>query len=203
MRYISSVEELGNIYGQPSAPSLVKEIDYIADVYAQFIELSPFVSLATVAQEGIDCSPRGDEPGFVRIADRRTLIMPDRRGNNRCDSLRNIVRDPRTSFMFLIPGSSTVLRANGSARVCIEPDLLASFEMEGKRPRSAIVLQVEKVYFQCARAIMRAGLWQADAQIDPGSVPSPGKMLSELTNGEVGGKTYDDEWPQRASKSMW
>lgn len=203
MKYISSVEELASIYGQPGAPSLVKEIDYIADVYAQFIKLSPFVGLATVSQEGIDCSPRGDKPGFVHIVDQSTLIMPDRRGNNRIDSLRNIVRDPRTSFMFIIPGSSTVLRANGSAKVCVDPDLLASFEMEGKLPRSAIVLKVEKVYFQCARAIMRAGLWDEAAQVDPKTVPSPGKMLAALTNGEVGGQPYDDEWPERAHNSMW
>lgn len=203
MQFISSVEELARIYGQPSAPSLVKEIDYVADIYAQFIALSPFVGLATVAQEGIDCSPRGDKPGFVRIADQTTLIMPDRRGNNRIDSLRNIVRDPRTSFMFLIPGSSTILRANGKAQISVDAQLLASFAVEEKEPRSAIVLKIDKIYFQCARAIIRSGLWDEASKIDPNIVPTAGQMLAALTNSEVGGKVYDDEWPERAQKSMW
>ncbi|MFT6658366.1 pyridoxamine 5'-phosphate oxidase family protein [Maritalea sp.] len=203
MQFISSVEELARIYGQPSAPSLVKEIDYVADVYAQFIALSPFVGLATVAQEGIDCSPRGDKPGFVRIADQKTLIMPDRRGNNRIDSLRNIVRDPRTSFMFLIPGSSTILRANGKAQISVDTQLLASFAVEEKAPRSAIVLKIDKIYFQCARAIIRSGLWDEASKTDPNIVPTAGQMLAAMTNGEVGGKVYDDEWPERAQKSMW
>lgn len=203
MQFISSVEELARIYGQPSAPSLVKEIDYVADIYAQFIALSPFVGLATVADEGIDCSPRGDKPGFVRIADQKTLIMPDRRGNNRIDSLRNIVRDPRTSFMFLIPGSSTILRANGKAQISVDTQLLASFAVEEKAPRSAIVLKIDKIYFQCARAIIRSGLWDEASKTDPNIVPTAGQMLAALTNSEVGGKVYDDEWPERAQKSMW
>jgi len=203
MKFISSVEELVAIYGQPGEASLVKEIDYIADIYAQFIKLSPFVGLATVADDGIDCSPRGDKPGFVRIADQKTLIMPDRRGNNRIDSLSNIARDPRTSFMFLIPGSNTVLRANGRAKICVDPELLHSFEMEGRTPRSAIVLTVERVYFQCARALLRSGLWDPAAQIKPDQIPTPGEMLAALSFGEVGGEKYDDEWADRAQKTMW
>ncbi len=129
--------------------------------------------------------------------------MPDRRGNNRIDSLANIVRDPRTSFMFLIPGSSTVLRVNGQAKVNIDPELLASFEVEGKVPRSAIVLTIDKVYFQCARAVMRAGLWDIETHIDPKILPTAGEMLNAVSKGTVGGKSYDDGWASRAQKTMW
>ncbi len=204
MNFISSIEQLENIYGvNPSAASLVKELDHIADIYAQFIQAAPFVGLATVADEGIDCSPRGDQPGFVRIHDRKTLIMPDRRGNNRIDSLRNIVRDPRTSFMFLIPGSNTVLRANGRARITTDDALLRSFEVDGNAPRSAIVLQVDRVYFQCARALMRSHLWDPANHVDPKGLPTAGQILSALTEGEVGGQKYDDEWMGRAKTTMW
>ncbi|MGJ8529933.1 pyridoxamine 5'-phosphate oxidase family protein [Maritalea sp.] len=204
MQFISSVEQLENIYGtSPSPASLVKEVDHIADIYAQFIQSSPFVGLATVADEGIDCSPRGDQPGFVRIHDEKTLIMPDRRGNNRIDSLRNIVRDPRTSFMFLIPGSHTVLRANGQARITTDETLLHSFEVDGKAPRSAIVLRVDRVYFQCARALMRSHMWDVAHHVDPKTLPTAGQVLAALTQGEVGGQKYDDEWLGRAKKTMW
>lgn len=203
MSFVLDVEQLAGIYGTPAQASIVKEIDYLDDVYRPFVEKAPFVALATVSEDGIDCSPRGDQPGFVRVQDQKTLIMPDRRGNNRIDSLANIVRDPRTSFMFLIPGSNTVLRVNGQARVSIDPELLASFEVEGKVPRSAIVLTIDKVYFQCARAVMRAGLWDIDTHIDPKSLPTAGEMLSNLSEGTVGGKAYDDGWGKRAKETMW
>lgn len=203
MSFVLDVEQLAGIYGTPAQASIVKEIDYLDDIYRPFVEKAPFVSLATVSEDGIDCSPRGDQPGFVRVQDQKTLIMPDRRGNNRIDSLANIVRDPRTSFMFLIPGSNTVLRVNGQARVSIAPELLASFEVEGKVPRSAIVLTIDKVYFQCARAVMRAGLWDIDTHIDPKSLPTAGEMLSKLSEGTVGGKTYDEGWAKRAKETMW
>lgn len=203
MSYISDIKQLSDIYGTPVAAAIVKEIDYLDDVYRPFVEKAPFVALATVSDDGIDCSPRGDQPGFVRVSDPKTLIMPDRRGNNRIDSLANIVRDPRTSFMFLIPGSSTVLRVNGQAKVSIDPELLASFEVEGKAPRSAIVLTIDKVYFQCARAVMRAGLWNEAKHVDPKSLPTAGEMLNALSRGTVGGKSYDDGWATRAEKTMW
>jgi len=203
MKFIEDLDELSQIYGQPGAASLEKEIDYIADVYGTYIEHAPFVGLATVSEDGIDCSPRGDKPGFVRIADKQTLIMPDRRGNNRIDSLKNIIRDPRTSFMFLIPGSGSVLRASGKAKVCVDPELLASFDVEGKLPRSVIVLKIDKIYFQCARAIIRSGLWNQASHIEKDKLPSAGQMLSALSEGKVGGKSYDDGWAARAKETMW
>ncbi len=167
------------------------------------IQASPFVALATVGPEGLDCSPRGDLPGFVRIADPRTLILPDRRGNNRIDSLRNVVRDPRVALLFLIPGSGTTFRVNGRAMLSVDPDLLDSFAVDGKPPRTAMVVTVVEAYFQCARAIVRSGLWKPESQVDPKSLPTPGAMLAAVTAGEVGGEAYDREWPGRAAKTMW
>ena len=146
------------------------------------------MSLATSGPEGLDCSPRGDLPGFVRIHDAKTLMMPDRRGNNRCDSLRNIVRDPRVGLLFLIPGSGSTLRVNGRASVSAEPELLASFKMEGKAPRTVIVMNVDEIYFQCARAIVRSDLWNPDKRVDPKALPTPGQILAEMSEHTVGGE---------------
>jgi PPOX class probable FMN-dependent enzyme len=203
MQTLTSVAALETLYGEPSAPAVRKVTPHITAHYGAFIAASPFVALATQGPEGLDCSPRGDKRGFVRIHDERTLMMPDRRGNNRVDSLRNIVTDKRVGLLFLIPGSGTTLRVNGTAVLAVEPALLDSFKMEGKPPRSVIVVTVEAVYFQCARAIMRAGLWDAAQRVDPESLPTPGTILAALTGGEVGGLPYDQAWPERALQSMW
>ncbi|MCW0235579.1 MAG: pyridoxamine 5'-phosphate oxidase family protein [Ferrovibrio sp.] len=203
MSIITTVEELQAIYGQPGETSLAKEIDYISPEYRAYIEASPFVALATAGPEGLDCSPRGDRAGFVRIHDARTLMMPDRRGNNRVDSLRNIVRDPRVGLLFVVPGSGNTLRVNGSARLDTDAALLDSFKMEGKAPRSVIVVTVDRVYFQCARAIVRADLWNPALHIDPKSLPTAGQILAALSDNRVGGETYDREWPERAQTTMW
>jgi PPOX class probable FMN-dependent enzyme len=151
----------------------------------------------------VDCSPRGDLPGFVRIHDEATLMMPDRRGNNRIDSLRNIVRDPRIALLFLIPGSGSTLRVNGRAQVSVDPDLLASFKVEGKAPRTVVVMTVDEIYFQCARAIVRSDLWNPDKRVDPRSLPTPGQILADMSDNRVGGEQYDREWPERARRTMW
>lgn len=203
MSIIRSVEQLEALYGQPAEASTVKEVDRITPHYRQLIEASPFFVLATSGPEGLDCSPRGDLPGFVRIADERTLMLPDRRGNNRVDSLRNIVRDPRAALLFLIPGSGTTLRANGRAHLDTDPALLASFAVEGQAPRSVVVFNLETIYFQCARAMIRADLWNPERRVAPGSLPSPGRILAALSAERVGGEGYDREWPERARKSMW
>jgi PPOX class probable FMN-dependent enzyme len=142
-------------------------------------------------------------PGFVRIQDPKTLMIPDRRDNNRIDSLRNIVRDPRVALLFLIPGSGGMLRVNGRAQVSADPDLLASFKVEGKAPRTVIVMTVEEIYFQCARAIVRSDLWNPDKRVDPKSLPTPGQILAEMSDDRVGGEQYDREWPERARQTMW
>ena len=160
--------------------------------------------LATCGPEGLDCSPRGDLPGFVRVsADGKTLTMPDRHGNNRADSLRNIVRDERVALLFMIPGHGNTLRVYGRAHVSIEPELLASFDVEGKRPRSAIVIDVEAAYFQCARALVRSDLWNPAKHVDARALPTPGQILASLTDNRVGGEDYDRAWPARAKQSMW
>jgi PPOX class probable FMN-dependent enzyme len=203
MSIIATVEQLEALYGEANEASLVKEVAVITAHYRAFIEASPFLALATVGPEGLDCSPRGDLPGFVRIHDERTLMLPDRRGNNRIDSLRNVVRDPRVSLMFLIPGSGTVLRVNGRAAISADPALLASFAVEAKAPRSVMIVDVDRVYFQCARAIVRSDLWNPDKRVDPRSLPTPGAILAALSHQRVGGQAYDDEWPERARRTLW
>ncbi|OYX04300.1 MAG: flavin-nucleotide-binding protein [Caulobacter vibrioides] len=204
MHEITTVEALEALYQPAPVPaSTVKVTDHITPHYAALIQASPFVALATVGPEGLDCSPRGDLPGFVRIADPRTLMLPDRRGNNRLDSLRNIVRDPRVALLFLIPGSGTTFRVNGRAVLSADPALLDSFAVDGKPPRTVTVVTIEEAYFQCARAIVRSGLWAMESQVDPQTLPTPGAMLAAVTAGEVGGEAYDQDWPQRAAKTLW
>jgi len=200
---IATIEQLEAIYGCTGEASTVKVADWITPHYRILIEKSPFAALATCGPEGLDCSPRGDLPGFVRIHDDKTLIMPDRRGNNRVDSLRNIVRDPRVALLFLIPGSGTTLRINGRAHLSIDPDLLASFKMENKAPRTVIVMTVDEIYFQCARAIVRSDLWNPDKRVDPKTLPTPGQILAGMSDDRVGGEKYDREWPERARQTMW
>ncbi len=203
MSIIATIDELEALYGKPGETSLVKELDRIIPEYAAFIEASPFVALATGGSDGLDCSPRGDLPGFVRMADEKTLLMPDRHGNNRVDSLRNIVSDGRVGLLFLVPGSGTTLRVNGRAVLSVDPDLRASFAVDGKPPRSVIVITVEAVYFQCARAIHRSDLWNPQKHVDPKSLPTPGAILAAVSANRIGGESYDREWPERANKTMW
>ncbi|MBF0679546.1 MAG: pyridoxamine 5'-phosphate oxidase family protein [Devosia sp.] len=204
MTRISSIAELEAIYLPAPAPaSMVKVSTSITPHYRTLIAASPFAALATAGPEGLDCSPRGDRPGFVRVHDEKTLMMPDRRGNNRIDSLKNIIRDPRCALLFLIPGSGTTLRANGRAHLSVDPDLLESFAVEEKAPRTVIVLEVDEIYFQCARAIIRSELWNPERHIDPATLPTPGEILAAMTANQVGGETYDKSWPERAKQTMW
>lgn len=200
---ITRIEDLEALYGPPAETSLVKEVDRVTPHYRAFIEASPFVVLATAGPEGLDCSPRGDARGFVRVHDDRTLMLPDRHGNNRIDSLRNLVRDPRAALLFVVPGSGNTLRVNGRAQVSADPDLLASFAVEGKAPRTVLVMAVEAVYFQCARAIIRSGLWDPKNHVDPAALPSVGRILAALSDDRVGGDDYDRVWPERAKASLW
>jgi uncharacterized protein len=203
MSIVSTIDQLEAIYGETGLSSTAKVADHVTPHYRVMIEKSPFVALATRGPEGLDCSPRGDLPGFVRIHDEKTLMMPDRRGNNRIDSLRNIVRDPRIGLLFLIPGSGSTLRVNGRGQISVDRDLLESFKMEGKAPRSVIVLTVDEIYFQCARAIVRSDLWNPAKRIDPRELPTPGQILAEMSANQVGGEVYDREWPERARQTMW
>ena len=200
---VRTVTELEALYGQPVAAATVKEVARITPHYRTYIEASPFVSLATSGPEGLDCSPRGDRPGFVRVHDEKTLMLPDRRGNNRIDSLRNIVRDPRVALLFLIPGVGNTLRVNGRAEISVDPVLLDSFAVGDKPPRSVTVITVDAVYFQCARALVRSELWNPARHRDPKELPSAGQILAALSDDKVGGEPYDREWPERAAKTLW
>ena len=201
---ITSLAALEALYDQsPAEASILKEKDWVVPVYRALIEASPFAALATRGPEGLDCSPRGDGPGFIRVRDDKTLLLPDRRGNNRIDSLRNIVRDPQVALLFLIPGLGETLRVNGRAAISVEPALLESFSVDGKAPKSVLVIAVESVYFQCARAIVRANLWTDEQRAAAPRVPTAGEILAALTAGEAGGEAYDREWPERAARTMW
>ena len=200
---VSTIEELEAIYGEPLPQSLVKEIDYISDHYRSFIEKSPFMVLASVAEEGLDCSPRGDPAGFVRVVDEKTVMIPDRRGNNRIDTLRNIVRDPRVSLLFLVPGVGETLRINGRAEISVDPELCASFDMNGKTPRSVIIVTADRVYFQCQKALARSRLWDPDAQVERKELPTAGNILQSLSRDEFDGEAYDRNYPERLKKTIY
>ncbi|WFU89295.1 pyridoxamine 5'-phosphate oxidase family protein [Rhizobium sp. CC1099] len=203
MKVIRTVEELGKIYaGGLTQASVAKVTRVLTPLYRQMIEASPFMALATVGPEGLDCSPRGDIGGVVRVIDEKTLHLPDWRGNNRIDSLSNIVRDPRLALMFLVPGSNTTMRINGRGVVSNDEALLESFEMDSKHPRTIVVITIDEVYFQCARALIRAQLWNPENFADPAKLPTPGLMLKAAAE-DFDHETYDREWAGRAAKTMW
>jgi uncharacterized protein len=203
MHRITTLEQLDRLYGEPVPAAIVKEIDHISEHYKAFIDRAPFVVVATVGPEGLDCSPRGDPPGFVRVHDTKTVLLPDRRGNNRIDSLRNIVRDPRISLLFMIPGIGNTLRINGRAEIRTDPDLLASFAINGKLPRTVVMVTVERVYTQCPKALVRSRLWSQDAQIARSELPSAGEMLERLSKGGIDGAEYDRVYPQRLKETIY
>jgi hypothetical protein len=200
---ITSIEQLEALYGQPSGAAVFKEIDHINAEYRTFIEAAPFFALASVGPEGVDCTPRGDAPGFVRVHDERTLMIPDRRGNNRIDSLRNIVRDPRVSLLFLIPGVGETFRVIGRAAISTDPALCESFVFAGKTPRAVLIVSVERVYFQCGKAVLRSKLWDPASLVDRNSLPSNGTILAAITQGKEGGEEYDKAYPERLRQTIY
>lgn len=203
MTEITNGTQLDALYDAPMPTSILKEVDYITDDYRKLIGASPFAILATSGSEGLDCSPRGDPCGFVRVADRKTLMIPDRRGNNRIDSLRNIVRDPRVALLFLIPGIGTTMRVNGRARLTADPELCASFAMEGKNPKCVIVITVERAYTQCQKAIARSRLWDPAMHIPKSTLPTVGEMMERLSKGDFDGKAYDAEYQERMKRTIY
>ena len=203
MHTVTSVAQLEAIYGQASGAAVVKEIDHVSAEYRAFIEAAPFFVLASNGPEGVDCSPRGDEPGFVRVADEKTLLIPDRRGNNRVDSLRNIVRDPRVSLLFLVPGVGETFRVIGRASISTDPALCETFVFAGKTPRAVIVVKVESVYFQCSKAIIRSKLWDPTRHVERKNLPSNGTILAAITKGAMGGEEYDRAYPERLKATIY
>ncbi|CAM2154598.1 Pyridoxamine 5'-phosphate oxidase [Pararobbsia alpina] len=200
---VTTLEQLESIYGQPNERSVWKEIDHLNEDYQKFVRAAPFVVLASVGEGGTDCSPKGDPAGFVEIIDDKTLAIPDRPGNNRIDNLRNIIVDPRVSLLFLVPGVGETLRVNGTASISVDPELLARFEIRGKQPRTVILVSVTSVYFHCSKAIVRSGLWDADKQIDPKSLPTPGAILARLSHGKIDAQAYDRELPERVNATLY
>ena len=200
---IQTIAQLQALFGQPGEASLKKEVPYLHPSYQALIAASPFAVLATTGPGGLDASPRGDAPGFVAVQDEKTLLLPERRGNNRIDSLRNILADPRVALLFLIPGVGETLRVNGSARITVAPELLARFAVDGKPPQCVIEIEVETVYFQCARAIQRSKLWAPLPEGVRREVPTPGAILSALTDAAFDGAAYDRELPARQRASLY
>jgi PPOX class probable FMN-dependent enzyme len=200
---VTSIEELDCLYDKPYGPSLAKESDRITAPYRAFIEAAPFFALASSGPDGMDCSPRGDAPGFVRVADEKTLLVPDRRGNNRLDTLRNILHDPRVALLFLIPGCGETIRVNGRAQISTDPGLTQSFIVDGKAPRTVIVVAVDRIYYQCAKAIVRSKLWDATRHVDRSSLPSSGTILADLTQGRIGGPEHDRAAPERLKATLY
>jgi PPOX class probable FMN-dependent enzyme len=194
---------LRELYGEPSDAAIAKEVDFVHPHYRAMIEASPFMVMATCGPEGLDVSPRGDPPGFVVVEDERTLLIPDRRGNNRADSLNNLVADPRIALLFLIPGVGETLRVNGRAEISVDPALLERFPAQGKLPRSVIVVHVERVYFQCPKALARSDLWNPAKHIERKALPSAGTILGDITRGKVGGADYDAAYPARLKETIY
>lgn len=201
MKTVDSIAALEALYARkPSGAALDKVTDRLTPAQAAWIGAARFCVLSTVGPEGTDASPRGDDGPVVRIMDERTLLLPDWRGNNRMDSLRNIVRDGRVSLMFLVVGASGILRVNGHAVLSDDPEVTHRFAHEDTHPRSVIVVTVREAYPQCARAVMRAGLWTRGD--DSAGLPSVGEMVAEAKAG-FDGAAYDTEWPERAKSTMW
>ena len=202
-QFATTEAELEAIYGPRDTPvATIKEIDHISDHYRMFIDISPFVLIATSGPEGLDCTPRGDPAGFVRVVDKHTLMLPDRRGNNRIDTLRNLVRDPRIALLFLIPGIGRMLRVNGRAAIRIDAELCHSFKHEGKSPRSVIVVTAEKVYTHCPRALMRSHLWDPSHHRDESCLPSHGTMMQAIKE-SFPGEDWDRNYAKRLAETMY
>jgi hypothetical protein len=201
---ISTLAELEAAYPEEVyPPAKFKETRHITQAYRALIEASPFCALATIGPGGLDCSPRGDPKGFVRVLDEKTIVVPDRRGNNRIDSLRNLVTDPRVALLFLIPGVSETLRVMGRVTISTDPELCASFTMQGKAPRCVLKIAVEQVFFQCAKAIVRSKLWDPSIQVERATLPTARKILAEISGGKVGGDEHDRLAPARMMQTIY
>jgi PPOX class probable FMN-dependent enzyme len=203
MSTVRTLAELEALYDAPVPTSVTKEIDHITELHRAYIEASPFVVVATSGPGGVDCSPRGDPPGFVRVVDPRTLLMPDRRGNNRLDSLRNLVIDPRIGLLFLVPGVGVTMRVNGTAEITTDLRLRESFAVEGKSPTTVIVVTTQSVYTQCPKALIRSHLWDPSLRREASELPSVGDILEAITAGAFDGKAHDAAYPERVRQTIY
>lgn len=200
---VETLEALESLYGDVARPSILKEVDHIHPIYRPIIERASFAVLATAGPGGLDASPRGDAPGFMHVEDSRTLLLPDRRGNNRIDSLRNIISDPRVALVLLLPGIGETLRINGTAEILVQPELLSRFAVQNQMPKSVLRISVNAVYFQCSRAIIRSGLWNPENHIERAALPTPGQILKALSGSEIDGQAYDKALPDRLATTLY
>ena len=201
---VTSVEALETLYGRASGIAVAKETTWITPEYRAWIEASPFCILATSGPGGLDATPRGDPAGqFAVVEDERTLLLPDRRGNNRIDSLRNIVADPRVAFCYLLPGIPEAMRVNGRAVISTNPALLARFAIKGQAPRTVLIVAVESVYFQCAKSVVRSGLWDPARHVPKGAVPSVGTLVRALVREPFDADSYDREKDVRVAATLY
>lgn len=199
---ITTLEQLSAIYGPVKETSRAKEIAHLNDDYAAFVKASPLILLATVGPEGTDCSPKGDAPGFVQIIDEKTVAIPDRPGNNRIDNLRNIIADSRVSLLFLIPGVGETLRINGNASITADASMLERFAVDGKLPRTVILVTINSVYFHCAKAIVRSKLWEPSLYVERASLPSAGQIMKNIIK-DFDGEAYDRDLPERTKATLY
>jgi PPOX class probable FMN-dependent enzyme len=200
---LTTIEQLEALYGQPHERALRKEIAYVNEDYRAFIEVAPFAVLATAGPDGLDCSPRGDAPGFVRVVDERTLALPDRIGNNRLDSLRNIIVEPQLALLFIIPGVGESLRVNGRGRITSDAEWLDSFAVEGKLPRTVLLIDVDSVYFHCSKALVRSKLWDPARHVERSQLPSAGEIHRRLNGAGFDAATYDREFAERVRTTLY
>jgi PPOX class probable FMN-dependent enzyme len=202
-RFAGSLEDLAGAYAPPLQRVVQKEIDHVDAVGRAFIAASPFLVLATAGGGGLDCSPKGDRPGFVEVsADGRRLMIPDRRGNNRIDSLKNLVEDPRVALIFFVPGANETYRVNGRARVSLDPALRGRFAVDGKAPSSVIVVAVEQAFQHCPKALVRARLWQKAADGRPNGVPTLGDFAAARSP-DLDGAAYDADYARRMPGELY
>lgn len=201
MHFIDTLEGLQALYGTPGQAAQIKVMHRLIPTYRAFIERSRFCVLTTVGPGGTDGTPRGDEGPVVAVLDDFTLALPDWKGNDRIDALTNIVADGRVSLLFMVAGSTTAMRINGTARLTADDHLRDRFARGNARPRTVAVITIAEAYPQCARALIRSELWSSGDQ--SAGLPTIGDMLSEVTSGAFDGAAYDAEWPGRAAKTMW
>jgi hypothetical protein len=202
-REIADAAELDALYARPSDAARAKEIDRLSDEYRAFIEAAPFVLIASNGPRGLDVSPRGDPPGFAHVLDANRIDLPDRPGNNRLDTLRNVLHDPRVALLFLVPGAGETIRVQGRARLLLSPTLAARYAVAGRPARSVLRVEVERAYFQCPKALVRSRLWDPEARIDRATLPTAGDMLAAITGGRIGGASFDAEYPERMRRTIY
>jgi uncharacterized protein len=199
---ITSIAQLEALYGETNPASLRKEVPHLTPAYQRLMAASPFCAIATSGPGGLDCSPRGDPAGFMRVIDERTVAFADRRGNNRLDTLRNLVLDPRIAVLFLIPGVNETLRINGTAILSTGHALLQSFAVDGTPPKSVVIVSIGSVYFQCARALVRSQLWDASHHVARATLPTAGQM-TKAADASFDAESYDAALPARQLATLY